>query len=668
MTPAGTRHLRGALLGAFVLVSLAVAFSLRRPRTAGLSTQRPSGAPASGTTMGGVVLRKFVEGTEKYVVKAQAMTGQEQGKMHLKDVEVTFPYVAQGKPKAATITAEECVYDPDRQRASFRGRVKVRGADDLFLESETLQYLGDLGRAHTDDPVKFRRGSLSGESRGAEYRSEEDALDLPADVFLRIERAGGPPTEVRSGQAAVRRGESAVRFSGGVKVTRGVEYLEADHLKLEMSADFEKIDRAVAIENVTARAGAGALAGGKTPAGGTGARVLACRRLDAWFRENGELRDVTAVKNAELEIRPGAAGPRGIRRVRAHHLTFRFDEEGRLVSLEGGPNAVLTTAPLPRGKRPEGAVTRSVKSESFTVRFDPEKGEVVTADFSIDVEFAEPGRRAWAQTAVLDEAKGTLRLTGAPRLVDEVQGSDLRADGAIEIGTRVQSLAASENVRHNVAGRSGSRGLLSSGPSLFLARYLDYDPASKTARYRENALLRSGKDELRAPLIVLEEPAASRRRLTASGGIASLMHPRSEPGARKASLPVEARASELVWEEAKGEVVYKGDVFVKQGDIQTRSPLATVTLTSDGAAIEKVVAGEPVEVQQGARRASGARGTYVPRDETMVLVGPKVVLLDPQQRTEGRSLTFRAGDDAILVDGREEVRTESVFQRQPSRP
>lgn len=664
MTPAGTRRLRLALLGFVVLVSLSVALSLRRQRQAPPPVKPPSGTPASGTTMGGVVLRKFVEGTEKYVVKAQAMTGQEKGKMHLKGVEVTFPYVAQGKPITGTVNAEECVYDPDRQRAAFRGQVKVKGGDGLFLESETLDYHGDVGRVRTDDPVKFRRGSLSGESRGAEYRAEEEALDLPAEVLLRIEKPGVSPTEVRSAMAEVRKLESAVRFSGNVKVTRGAEYLEADQLNLEMSADFEQIDRAVAIEGVTARGGAATLGGGKAAPGGAGTRVLRCRKLDVWFRENGEPRDLIAVRNAELEIRPAASGPPEVRRVQAHALTFRFDQAGRLASLEGGPDAVMSSEPVPAAKGRSAAGPRSVKSNAFAARFDAEKGDLRGADFQGNVEFAEPGRKAWAQNAALDETRGTLRLTGAPRVVDEGRGSDLRADGAIEIGTRSETLAASENVRHTLPLRGGT-GLLSGGPSLFLARYLEYDSVTKTARYRERALLRSGRDELRAPLIVLEEPAPGRRRLTASGGMTSLMHPKSEPGAPKSPLPVEARASELVWEEAKSEAVYKGDVIVKQGDILTRSPLATVTMTADGAAIDKVVAGEPVEVQQGPRRASGARGTYTPREETMVLVGEKVVLQGPQQRTEGRFLTFHAGDDTILVDGREEVRPESVFKREP---
>jgi LPS export ABC transporter protein LptC/lipopolysaccharide transport protein LptA len=668
VTPAATKRIRQGLLGVVVLLSLAVALSLRRPQTIAVSTKPDAGTPPSGTTMGGVVLRKFVEGTEKYVVKAKAMTGQEKGQMHLQGVEVTFPYLAEGKPTTGTIVADQCTYDPDRQRASFRGSVKVTGRDGLYMETDTLQYDGEAGRSMTDDHVKFRRGALSGESTGAEYRSEQEALDLHADVRLRIERADAPPTDIVAGRAEIRKQESAVRFDGGVRVTRSAESIESVQLNLEMSADFEKVDRAVALDDVVARAGAATFGGGKTPAGGEGSRVLRCRKLDTWFRENGQPRDSTAVKNAELEVRPAAGGPPEIRRVRAHALTFRFDEEGRLTTLEGAPEAVLTAEPIALAERKNTKNTaatgvRSVKSDSFLVSFDAEKGDVSTAVFTGSVEFSEPGRKAWATTASLDEGTGTVVLSGAPRLVEESRESDLRAD-AIEIGTRTNELHARENVRHTVPIRSVPGGQAASGPSMFLSRFLDYDSATKTARYRENALLRSGKDELRAPLIVVEEPSPGHRRLHASGGIASLMYPRPDAGAKKPPLPVETRASEVVWEEEKSEAVYRGDVLVKQGDMQSKSPAATVTMGSAGG-IEKVVAGNPVEVQQGARRASGAHGTYTPRNETLVLVGEKVVLEDPQQRTEGRFLTFRSGEDTILVDGREETRPESVFKREP---
>jgi lipopolysaccharide transport protein LptA len=121
----------------------------------------------------------------------------------------------------------------------------------------------------------------------------------------------------------------------------------------------------------------------------------------------------------------------------------------------------------------------------------------------------------------------------------------------------------------------------------------------------------------------------------------------------------------MVYEEEKQQIVYKGEVAIRQGDIRSKSPEATVQLSADGSAVQTLVAGEPVEVVQGDRKGVGARGTYTPDRETFLLVGEKVTVNDPTQQVEGRSLTFHVGDDRILVDGREEVRTESIFKRTP---
>ena len=336
MTPAGAKKVRQGLLALLGLVAIAVVVSLRRPPPPTTAAPGRTSAPAEVTTMGQVVLRKFIEGRERYVVKARSMTGEEQGRMKLVDVEVTLPYVSDGKPETAVVTSKECAYDADRQRANFRGNVKVVGSDGFWLASESLDYQGDRGAVKSPERVKFKRGALSGESTGAEYRTEQQALDLYADVVLHIEHPGAPETEIESASAEVRKQESAVRFAGGVKVTRGDQYLAAQQLNLEMSADFQKVDRAVAIEDVAVRAAAAALAGrpgtkegaraGETAPGGPGSRVLRCRRLDAWFQENGELRDATAVKNADLQhVRPGQSvrfrleeGPRGPRATWVH--------------------------------------------------------------------------------------------------------------------------------------------------------------------------------------------------------------------------------------------------------------------------------------------------------------------------------------------------------------
>jgi lipopolysaccharide transport protein LptA len=124
----------------------------------------------------------------------------------------------------------------------------------------------------------------------------------------------------------------------------------------------------------------------------------------------------------------------------------------------------------------------------------------------------------------------------------------------------------------------------------------------------------------------------------------------------------------MVYEEARRQILYEGEVTLRQGEIKTTSPKATVTLDADGGTVKTLVAGEPVEVEQGERRATGAQGTYTPENETMVLVGEKVTFKDPGQQLEGRTLTFHLGDDRILVDGQEQVRTEAVIRREPRSP
>ena len=124
----------------------------------------------------------------------------------------------------------------------------------------------------------------------------------------------------------------------------------------------------------------------------------------------------------------------------------------------------------------------------------------------------------------------------------------------------------------------------------------------------------------------------------------------------------------MVYEESKRALTYEGDVAIKQGDIATRSPQAWIVLTPDGTRVESMTAGDTVEVVQGNRKARGSHGIYTPRDETMVLTGERVVLQDPQQQVEGRSLTFHVGDDRILVDGREQVRTTIIRAQQKEPP
>ncbi len=71
---------------------------------------------------------------------------------------------------------------------------------------------------------------------------------------------------------------------------------------------------------------------------------------------------------------------------------------------------------------------------------------------------------------------------------------------------------------------------------------------------------------------------------------------------------------------------------------------------------------------EGQRKVTGQRATYTPQDEKIVVEGEIVLLTGPGQQAQGRTLTLHVGDDRILVDGRDESRTETVFRKEPHKP
>jgi lipopolysaccharide transport protein LptA/LPS export ABC transporter protein LptC len=683
MRPERTRTVRRALVVVLVGVTGAVLWSLRRPGKPP-ATPAPAAGAAQGTTLGDVSLLRFREGSRQIEVKARAMSGRQGAAVQLEGVEVKLPYVSGERKETATITADRCLYEAERERASFRGNVKVVTSDGFELESPSLDYRGDEGTVKSPDEVRFRKGRASGSGRGLEYHRAGGIVELHENVHFHIEAETGPPTEIEAASGRLVRSERRARLLGGVGVRQGGRELHSQELRLQLSPDLEEIERATAIHDVDLRLGEGeTMPGGVEPEGGE--KRLRCRKLHVVLRPGGVLAQAFALKGATLDVLPGRHDPQEKRRLASRVLQFAFDEQGRLVRLVAragyntGRRTTLVSEPLGPG---QGREPWQSEGRMLVALFDPASGEVRSGDFEGGFVFEEPERKAWARRATFDAAASRLTLTGDARVQDEAQRSELRA-ARIELDTHSHAMHAQGGVRHTLQRSVKGKSLLGrEEPAVIASSLFDYDPGTKTAHYREGAVLRSGLDEVRAPTIVLEEPAEGRRRLTASGGVTSILVPRKEQGQAKETgkqatqketpkekAPIETRSRDMVYEEEKGRIVYTGEVRIQQGDITTSSPEAIVTLTEDGGDVERVNAGSPAEVRQGARVATGERGTYTAKDETLVLVGEKVELKDVDRRIIGRILVFQVGSDRILVDGREETRTEAIFKRkEPPKP
>ncbi len=660
------KAVRMALVAVCVALVAAVALSLRRaPATpvSGPSAGAPS-KPVTETHQTNGVYRMYKDGKERTTIEYEGLVGQEGEAMRLRGVTVKSLYVQEGKEGTLTIRSDEAAYNEKQGRVVFRGHVKIETTDGLQVETDDLTYRSDRGMAKTDGPARYLRKGLTGSSTGVQYDGESGRIAMPADVAFRIESEDGkPPTLIKSRRATLLRSQGLMRFQGDVALDQGRDQLRSDDLALSFDPATRLVSSAVASGSVVLKtSGADVLPGMQAvAAAGGGMRDLRSRRLFLSFRPDRTLEKTVAQGGARLVLLPGPKQRPERRTIDADVLTFDFDAAGRAEKWRGNKECRMLAETV--GKDPQ---PRLVTANRIRGKLNPETGETERMDFDENVTFSRPGDKATSGFARYTQG-GSLRLQEDPKIHQEA--GDLQAE-TIDIIPDTGDVNAVRNVRHLLRRRTGSvrTGLLSGedAPTLVTSARFAYTQAKKSALYEDGALLRSGRDEIRAPRLVLEEDAKGARRLIGSEGVVSLLHPRASKPGDPEPAAVEGRGKDMVYEEGAGRIVYNGDVTIKQGDISTVSPKATITLTPDGNAVDKLVAGEPVSVEQGIRKATGRRGVYTPADETMVLTGDNVVLVEADRQTRGRSLTFKVGDDTILVDGEEEGRTETILKQEPA--
>ncbi len=658
------KTVRVALVALCVGLIVTVLLSLRRPAAPPAPPPRPPNRPATETRQSGLVYRIFKQGRERVTIEAEAMVGREGEAMHLKGVSAKSLYTADGEEGTVTIRSDQGVYNEAQEKFSFKGNVKITTEDGFEVETDSLNYRGDQGVAKSEAATRYKRQDLSGSSKGVEYNAESGRLVMPAEVSFRIEgEPGKPPALVTSRHAVAFRKRGLLRFQGDAAVDQGPDQLRSEDLALSFDPATRILRRATAHGNVSLKTSGAALLPGAPLGLGVGPsfRDLRSRRLVMDFRADRSLSRVVASGDADLRVVPGSGQRPERRRVQAQTLSFEFDDAGRAVRVKGQKQCVMVSEPI--GEPGEAS---TVRADAFHARLDPETGQATSIDFNKNVSFERKGEKATAGFARYT-GNGELHLEREPKIQQE--GGDLTAR-AIDVGTQTGDVKARGDVRHLLRRRPGTgrTGLLSGqeAPALVTCGVFLYESAKHAAHYEAGALLRAGRDEVRAPKLLLEEDAKGSRRLTGTEGVVSLLHPKpGKPGAPEPAA-IEGRGETMVYDEAPGRIQYNGDVSIRQGDIATKSPKATITLSADGTGMEKLVAGEPVEVVQGRRRANGRRGVYTPGNETMVLTGDHVTLIDGNRQSQGRSLTFKVGDDTILVDGEEEGRTETILKTEPA--
>jgi lipopolysaccharide export system protein LptA len=97
-----------------------------------------------------------------------------------------------------------------------------------------------------------------------------------------------------------------------------------------------------------------------------------------------------------------------------------------------------------------------------------------------------------------------------------------------------------------------------------------------------------------------------------------------------------------------------------QGEV--RADRITVDLAARSSATEQMEANGTVTLRLGAKRATSQQLRYRAKDESYELVGTArapVSVVEACRATTGKTLIFYGSTDRILVDGNEEIRTQT---------
>jgi LPS export ABC transporter protein LptC len=692
-------------LAVFGIVLAIVAYAAIGERRSVTPPERPSRLdPRAILESAGASFQQFSAARQDYVIEAERQLTYEGGAT--KFVGVTIK-VGQRAGRDFVISGREAQAGGDQVDMQITGDVKLSASDGFSATTDHVTFNKENAMVRAAGPVSFQKGRMSGSGTGMTYNQVTDVLTLAEDVRVAVtDETGRPTTEFAATSATLARVENYLALKDRVHALRGEQILEANQGRALLSEDGNLV---TAIE----------LRGNARVAGGESFDVMTARDIDLDYADGGiALERVALSGNGTITMRGEGEGQG--HQFAGDSLELTFAGDGSVTRAAGRTNIHVAlptvggaaartieaqsfdaTGESGRGlsaARFEGqveyreggdtaAARRLVRSGALDTVLSDDR--VTAAVFTAGVTFEAQGLRALADRVDYDPVGGALRLRGAgagqgPR----VEHPDIEVDAdAIDVTLEGPQMMATGNVTTLLHPRSGSEkggspesggrlpGLLQTGQAANVrAESLDYQGMKGTAAYKANAILWQGDTTIQADAITLDQRRA---------GLVAVGNARS-------NLPFDddtsiGRASEIRYDDATRRIIFGAperpevktagaaasaagvapvaalsQLSGPQGDLGARR--IEVVLAPDETRIDRLEAFQDVTVRLDTRVATGDRLSYFAQDGRYVITGVAtvpVVITERCRETTGRTVTFFRSGDRIVVDGNEEVRTQS---------
>jgi lipopolysaccharide transport protein LptA len=630
---------------------------------------------------------------ESFTVYYDRQLTYEDGSMKLFGLRIVAPERGSGG-RTFEVNAKEGHVGAKESNFTLDGNVELKASDGLMAKTEHATYAESDGIVRTPGPASFTRGRVSGDGTGMTYDKTHDVLWLNADAHVRIgaDAKGAGGADVRSGLAGFARKEKYVKFEQSVKVERPGQTIEADNAVGFLTEDEDHI-QAVELRGHsrirTAKPAVGAL------------ESLTGRDMNLKYSADGQtLEHATITGQAEIRV-AGEAGKPG-RQITAPVIDIALAPDGStpvaLTARDGVvltfppdgdvPGRVITSATLDAKGEPDKGLTRAMfaggvdfrergpkldrhaTSATLDVGLKPGLSTIESARFRQKVKFVDGDMTGLSATAVYDTDKGTLALSGSDPGAEapHVDNPRVSVDGVtIDVtlsGPRVQ--AAGTPVKSVLQPPKEEDGkmptmLKKDQPVTVLANTLDYDSVASKSVYKGGAKLFQGDTSIKADEIVLDDKNGD---LTAVGApvTTTTMLEQTDPNGNRKKDRVRSigTSKDFTYEDASRRLTYTGDAHMNgpQGDMNAAK--IELYLKPSGDELERAEAYEKLKLREQNRTTTGARLTYTTADEKYLITGLPVEISDQcGRKTTGKTLTFTKATDTIVVDGSDQIRTQT---------
>jgi LPS export ABC transporter protein LptC len=604
------------------------------------------------------------------------------------------------------LTAREAQAGADRRELALSGNVKLAASDGFELHTGEGSFNQDDGIVRAPGEVRFAKGRMSGSGLGMTYDQTNDVLTLPERAHVNTVADGqNQQMDFTSGSAVLNRAADSLQLTGEVHALRGEQTFAADAATARLTADESAITDIELRGNASVAGGGGSLdsmsardidlhysADGQTleqvllvggaalalaAQNGAAGRQMIGERLEVTLAADGAVTRVTGADNVQLLL-PATDGT-SKRTVAAKTLEAAGEPGKGLTSVRFTDNVEYREDAQPR------AAARTARARGLRVTLD---GDAIdSATFTGSVIFEEEGLQASAAEALYEPTAGTLRLTGIesgrpPRVAE--QRINIEAQQRIDVTLEGRRMDASGGVKTTLRAAGGSAkgqkdqkdqsklpGLLKEEqPVNVNADSLKYEGASGKVIYTGRAELWQGSSTtIRGDLITIDQQSGD---LIVSGAARSDILLDMERSI--------ARATEIRYDDARRVIRYlsslpdadarlrppaptpapQAQVSGPQGDL--RANRIEVVLAQNGGRAERLEAYVNVTARIDTRLATGARLTYFAEDQRYVMIGAGAVPVkvnDGCRESIGKTVTFFKSADRIIIDGNEEIRTQT---------